>query len=224
MKTKDLHFYFDFLSPYAYFAWVQLERFCANHQLNTVLHPVVFGKLLDHWGQLGPAEIPPKKEFIFKYCYRYAALNNLSFDPPKYHPFNPLHALRLSLEEACGENQRQVISAIFKAGWSHGRDLGEPTELISILSSVDLDGEALVEKTKQTSIKERLKEETRQAIAKGVFGIPTIIIDDQLFWGNDQFEHIALYLDGKDPLDKNALAAVLARPRAIERKRMEKLM
>lgn len=218
MKPQHLDFYFDYLSPYAYFAWRQVVPLCESYQVELRIHPVVFGKLLDHWGQLGPAEIPPKREFAYKYSYRYATLHGFAFNPPKYHPFNPLHALRLSLREVCGEKQRQVISAIYSAGWSHGKDIGDPNELSAIVDSLGLDGARLLEKTRTPASKETLQKETQEAIKHGVFGVPTTIVADQLFWGNDQFEHITLCLEDKDPLDKDKVAVMLTRDRAIDRK------
>ena len=218
MKPQHLDFYFDYLSPYAYFAWRQIGPLCERYQVELRIHPVVFGKLLDHWGQLGPAEIPPKREFVYKSCYRYAILHGFDFNPPKYHPFNPLHALRLSLREVCGDHQRQVISAIFAAGWSNGQDIGNPGELTVIVNALALDGALLLAQTQIPAIKETLHKETQAAIERGVFGVPTIIVNDQLFWGNDQIEHIVLCLEDRDPLDQEKVAAALARARAIDRK------
>jgi 2-hydroxychromene-2-carboxylate isomerase len=218
VKTRHLDFYFDYLSPYAYFAWRNITKFCKDHELELRAHPVVFGKLLDHWGQLGPAEIPPKREWLAKYCYRYAQQHGFEFNGPKFHPFNSLPALRLSLNEVIGMNQEKVISAIFEAGWSQGKDIGDLNELISILDSLGVDGTALSEQINKHSVKEILKQETNNAIELGVFGIPTMIIDGQLFWGNDQFDHMSLYVEGNDSLDTGKVTEALGRKRAIDRK------
>jgi len=181
-------------------------------------HPVVFGKLLDKWGQLGPAEIPPKQQWLNQYCLRYAALNDFEYNPPKQHPFNPLAALRLSLKPVAGADQHRVISALFEAGWSHGADLGDLPTLIDLLVKQSINGETLSRKITDPQVKDALVSETNMAIEKGVFGVPTIIIDDNLFWGNDQIEHVALLLSGQDPLDRVKLTALQNRPRAIDRK------
>ena len=215
--ASKIHFYFDFISPYAYFAWRKLPTLAKKYNREIEAHPVVFGKLLDKWGQLGPAEIPPKRSWLNQYCLRYAALNGFEYNPPKIHPFNPLAALRMSLKEVSGNDQLRVIDAIFEGGWSHGADLGELSTLISLLSRQSIDGETLSKKVSESDIKELLIDETSFAIEKGVFGVPTIIIDDDLFWGNDQMEHIELFLDGKDPLDRERLNDQ-ERPRGIDRK------
>ena len=220
--TAKIHFYFDFISPYAYFAWRKLPALAEKYNREIEAHPIVFGKLLDKWGQLGPAEIPPKRSWLNQYCLRYAALNGFEYNPPKIHPFNPLAALRMSLKEVSGIDQLRVIDAIFEGGWSHGADLGDLSSLISLLTRQSIDGEALSQKVLESDIKELLIDETSFAIEKEVFGVPTIIIDDNLFWGNDQMDHIELLLDGKDPLDRVKLKEQ-ERPRAIDRKSFKEL-
>ena len=215
--TSKIHFYFDFISPYAYFAWRKLPTLAKKYNREIEAHPVVFGKLLDKWGQLGPAEIPPKRNWLNEYCLRYAALNGFKYNPPKKHPFNPLAALRMSLKEVSGDDQLRVIDSIFEGGWSHGADLGDLSTLTSLLTKQSIDGESLIHKVSELYVKELLINETSHAIEKGVFGVPTIIIDDNLFWGNDQMDHIELLLDGKDPLDRERLNDQ-ERSRAIDRK------
>jgi 2-hydroxychromene-2-carboxylate isomerase len=219
--ASKIHFYFDFISPYAYFAWRKLPTLAKKYNREIEAHPVVFGKLLDKWGQLGPAEIPPKRNWLNEYCFRYAALNGFKYNPPKKHPFNPLAALRMSLKEVSGDDQLRVIDSIFEEGWSHGADLGDLSTLTSLLTRQSIDGETLSKKVSESEIKELLIDETTYAIEKGVFGVPTIIIDDNLFWGNDQMDHIELLLDGRDPLDRERLNDQ-ERPRAIDRKAFKK--
>jgi len=220
--TSKIHFYFDYISPYAYFAWRKLPSLAKKFNRQIEAHPVVFGKLLDKWGQLGPAEIPPKRTWLNQYCLRYAALNGFEYNPPKKHPFNPLAALRMSLKEVSGINQLRVIDTIFEGGWCQGEDLGDLSTLISLLEKQSIDGENLSQKVSESDIKSLLINETNMAIENGVFGVPTIIVDDNLFWGNDQMEHIELLLAGKDPLVREKLNQE-ERPRAIDRKAFKKL-
>ena len=223
MTSKSLHFYFDFISPYAYFAWRKLPYLAKKYNCIIKLHPVVFGKLLDKWGQLGPAEIEPKRLWLYQYCLRYAAINKFKYNPPKEHPFNPLAALRMSLKEVSGVYQARVIDTIFKAGWSQGKNIGHINTLIAILKKKSIDIKYLKKKITDPIVKNLLVKETNVAIQKGVFGVPSIIIDDNLFWGNDQIEHIELLLTDMDPLDKQKLKELLERPRGIDRKVFKKL-
>ena len=217
MATKSIHFYFDYISPFAYFAWRQLPSIAEKYNRRIEAHPVVFGKLLDHWGQLGPAEIAPKRNWLHQFCLRYAVVNGFEYNPPKYHPFNPLAALRMSLAEVSGTHQHRLITAIFESGWSRGKDLGDLPTLISLMDEQGLDGAYLSEEIANAEVKNLLVNETAMAIEKGVFGVPSMIVDGNLFWGNDQMEHIELVLADRDPLGSHQRNA-LERPRAIDRK------
>src|SRR4051812_35620264 len=99
---KRLNFYFDFLSPFSYFAWTKIA---SNKELIIDYKPVALGPLLNHWSIKGPGEIEPKREFLLKQCLRFAAKNNIDFTTPKTHPFNSLYALRLALKSTAGELQ-----------------------------------------------------------------------------------------------------------------------
>ena len=218
MNNKELEFYFDYLSPYAYFGWINATSFCAKHQLKLVPRPVVFGKLLDHWGQLGPAEIPPKRQWLGKYCLLYAAKHNIPLAFPKYHPFNSLTALRLSLNEVSGPHQQAIITALFDASWGQGGDMGDDGEIEQLLNAKGLPGTELMAKAKTESIKDTLKAATAAAIERGVFGIPTMIINGELFWGNDQFEFIADFVNDRELFAAISAAAQSPKARAIDRK------
>ena len=121
-----------------------------------------------------------------------------------------------------GINQINVIDTIFHEGWSKGNDLGDISTLVSILEKNSLDGLTFSQKISKPEVKKLLIEETNMAIENGVFGVPSFIIDDNLFWGNDQMEHIELLLAGNDPLDKKKLNIYLNRPRAIDREIIKK--
>jgi len=218
MSPTRLTFYFDFISPYAYFSWLKLDAFCTEHGLELCVQPVVFGKLLDHWGQLGPAEIPPKREWLLKYCYRYAKLHGFELKGPKFHPFNSLLALRMSLSDVAGTNQHAVISAIFEAGWSKGCDIGDESVLVNILNEAGLNGEELASLARKDSSKLSLKNGTAGGIQCGVFGVPTMVIDGELFWGNDQFEHMAMHCSQGAGIDSGVIREALSRERGIDRK------
>lgn len=216
--NKSLDFYFDFISPYAYFAWPRVQQFCETHKLTLVAHPVVFGKLLDHWGQLGPAEMPPKREWLFKYCYRYAHQNEIPFDPPEMHPFNPLTALRLALPQVAGERQFDMITTLFQLAWADGGDPSSPEQVARVLSSAGFDKDTLLRRIGNADVKQALISETAEAVDRGVFGVPTMMLGNELFWGNDQFDHMALVVADQDPVTDEILDSVRGRKRGIDRK------
>lgn len=219
MASRRVDFYFDYLSGYAYFGWLRIQEVCDARGVDLVIHPVLFAGLLNHWGTVGPAEVAPRRAWVYRDGFRYAALRGIELECPKVHPFNPLPALRTSLAAVAGSEQRRVVQALFAAGWGKGIDLGSPEALISALTSAGLDGAALLARAGSPEAKQALIDETQTAVSRGVFGIPTMIVDDELFFGNDRIDHVELYLDGKDPLDphRGKVGEILARPRAVDR-------
>jgi 2-hydroxychromene-2-carboxylate isomerase len=216
---KRLDFYFDYLSGYAYIAWLKIGRLLARRQVELTIRPVLFAGLLDHWGQLGPAEIPPKRDFVYRDGLRQAAIEGFEFACPKFHPFNPLPALRLSLREVAGEHQRAVVDALMRAGWGEGIDYGSRDELKGALDRAGLDGAGLIARIDEPAVKQALKDDTARAVARGVFGVPTMMVGDELVWGSDRMQQVELLLDDKDPLDRARLEDILGRARAAERRR-----
>ena len=231
--ARIIDFYFDYLSPYAYLAWLCLPEVTDPRDVEIVPRPVLFAGLLNHWGQLGPAEIPPKGGHVGRETGRFAALRGIPLRMPRYHPFRPLVALRVSLAVVSHDRQKQAITALFKAGWAEGIDLGDPGDICKALNEAGLDGEQLVAAAEQPLAKDTLRMETEAAISRGVFGIPTMVVEDEqaststrpqagLFWGLDQFQYLALYLDGKDPLAsvdnmRGSLGRAVVRPGSVGR-------
>lgn len=216
--NRALHFYFDYLSPYAYLALRPVRALCERRGLALEPHPVLLAALLSSWGQLGPAEIPPKRVFTFKDIARRAHDAGVAMAGPKAHPFRPLTALRVSLREVAGHRQLDVIQAIYDAGWGRGIDLGSDEELRDALNGAGFDGEAMIARTREPEVKRALERETNDAIEHGVFGVPSMRIGDELFWGQDRLADIDRYLDGNDPVDPKQLEQVLSRPAAAKRR------
>jgi 2-hydroxychromene-2-carboxylate isomerase len=207
-----IDFYFDFISPYAYFASRKIRAVAARYGASLTAHPVVFGALLGHHGQLGPAEIPAKRLFTFNDIVRIAAMDEVPLAGPAVHPFNPLTALRLTLAEVAGPDQWPVIDCLYTAGWGRGIDLGEPEALARALTEAGLDGPAMVAATREPAVKAALRQSTEAAIERGVFGVPTFVVGDALVWGADRLHHLELILEGRDPVSSGLAATMLARP------------
>ncbi len=212
---KQIKFYFDYLSPFSYFAWKNIEELKQKHDLKIDYYPTPLGPLLNHWGIKGPGEITPKREFLLKTCLRYAAKKNWPFTTPKTHPFNSLYALRLSLKEVAGDQQSEVIKCLWTAGWNTRIDMGEPDELIRVLKEANLPADELYEKSFSREAKLALKSNITSATDAGVFGVPSLLVDNELFWGNDSLEYLEAFILGKDLLDRNKLNDLLSStPRA----------
>lgn len=212
---KELNFYFDFLSPFSYFAWLKLASLKDELNLKVIYKPVALGPLLNHWQIKGPGEVEPKREFLLKQMLRYATRNGIEFTTPKTHPFNSLYALRLSLSGVAGEHQERVIAALWKAGWQTRIDMGEPDELLRVLREHDLPADDLYERSFGRDAKVELKTNIQEAITKGAFGVPSFSFEDELFWGADSMEDLKDFILGQDLLDKEKLQMLLSStPRA----------
>lgn len=213
-----IEFYFDVISPYVYIAEALLRRLCERHPGVTVVYrPVLFAGLLKHWGQLGPAEIPAKRVFMFKDILRRCAEHDLPLRGPASHPFNPLTALR-SIAAAAPEQRPAATAAILRAGWADGRELGDPAVITAALDAAGLPGAELVARAAEPDIKAALVQETEQAIARGVFGVPSYHVRGELVWGQDRLRDVEAILSGRDPVTPDALAAILARQASASRR------
>ncbi len=205
--TRSVVFYFDYISHNAYLAWWRLDALEKRFEIEFELVPVLFAGLLNAHGQLGPAEIPAKAWWMAKDVLRKATLLGIPLVPPASHPFNPLLALRLSSVEMEAKERRKLVATLFDATWGRGLDVSDAGVVVSALEAAGLDGANLVERAGGKDVKDRLREQTDAAIAKGVFGVPTVRVDDELFWGYDDFVHLELFLADEDPLDRTALEA-----------------
>lgn len=202
----SLEFYFDFISPYAYLGWRRIHDVAARHGRAVVARPVLFAALLDAHGQRGPAEIPSKRIYTWKHVVRLAHEQGVTLEPPPAHPFNPLAALRtVSMIEDPGR-QRRAIDALYDATWGGGGGVADAADVARALDAAGLPGARLVEAAGRPDAKVRLRAETDTAIARGVFGVPTVVVDDEVFWGQDSFGHVEAFLRGEDPASEAAIA------------------
>jgi 2-hydroxychromene-2-carboxylate isomerase/predicted enzyme related to lactoylglutathione lyase len=199
-RMKRLTFYFDFISPYAYLAWTQVHSYAARYDREVVPKPVLFAALLDANGQKGPAEIPRKRAYLFRDITRSASRLKVPVAPPKSHPFNPLLLLRVASADLDPGPKRVVIDLLFAAAWAKGADVNDRSEVAKVLTSAGQDAEKLLAFAESDEAKTRVKTTTAEALELGAFGVPTMELDGDLFWGLDSFPNLELVLEGKDPL------------------------
>jgi 2-hydroxychromene-2-carboxylate isomerase len=205
-EGADLHFHFDYISHNAYIAWVRIHDIARTAGRRVVPVPTLFAGLLNAHGQLGPAEIPAKAWWMAKDVLRKAALLGIPLARPASHPFRPLLALRVSSLDMDPATQRLLIEALFRATWVDSRDVSAEDVVAEVAREVGLDGEQAVADASSERIKTRLRDQTDAAIAKGVFGVPTVEVGGEIFWGYDDLPMLELHLRGEDPLDEERLA------------------
>jgi 2-hydroxychromene-2-carboxylate isomerase len=199
MKTAD--WYFDFVSPYAYLQATRLRTISEHVEIRA--KPVLFAGLLNHHGQLGPAEIEPKRKFIFRQALWQARREGIDMKLPPEHPFSPLPPLRLALAMNCSID---AIQTIFDFIWREGRNTDDPQEWKSLTDTIGLTDPN--EKLADPAIKNALRGNTDEAIARGVFGVPSFIVDGELFWGHDAADFLLEYLNQPDELRRDIFEPV----------------
>lgn len=185
MATVD--WYFDFISPFAYLQSERLHLLGPKTRIR--YRPVLFAGLLAAGGQKGPAEIANKRTFTYRFALWDARRLGIPFKMPHEHPFNPLPLLRLAIACDCAP---EAVHAIFRFVWRDGRlpDLPiEWAELVADLRLSDADRRIAL-----PEVKEELRRNTDEAIARGIFGVPTLAVGDEIFWGNDATPMCADYL------------------------------
>jgi 2-hydroxychromene-2-carboxylate isomerase len=216
MPKRVLRFHFDYISPYSYLAWQQLGDFANEHELRVEPKPTLFAGLLNQFGHKGPAEIEPKRIYMFKDCLRAAAQLGVPFEPVFSHPFNPLPSLRATMLDMDDQTRDRLVTNLFRATWAESRDVGSAEVVAEVCADTGVPD--ALERTQDSNIKKRLLDASREAIELGVFGVPTMIVDDELFWGTDSFPHLARYLRGEDTVRPEDVEAWLSVPASAQRK------
>jgi 2-hydroxychromene-2-carboxylate isomerase len=181
--------YFDVISPFAYLALDEIEDLAKS--LVITYRPILFAGLLKHWKHLGPAEIPPKRTHTYRLCVFEAQRRGIQFRFPPAHPFNPLKPLRLlTALDADPRAVRIVMDRI----WRDGLDLATDADWNATCTALGLDAAAAASMADDAQAKARLRCNTEEAIAVELFGVPTLQIGGELFWGVDALPMARAYL------------------------------
>ncbi len=189
---KRLTFWFDPISPYAYLSFEHLPQALEGCSYEVVYRPVLFGGLLKHWGQKGPAEIEPKRAWTFRQVAWHAHSLNIPLATPAQHPFNPLTLLRMVLAAAPagGTPNRREVEALMRHVWrGNGADANAPDRVEALAAELNAARDAQVDE-----VKAELRAHTEAAIAQGVFGVPMVEVDGRHFWGLEALPMLRAYL------------------------------
>lgn len=182
--------YFDFISPFAYLQCERLDELPKGVEID--YRPILFAGLLKHWDHKGPAEIASKRRFTYRQALWIARRDGIALRAPPAHPFNSLSALRLAIALGC---EGDKIRSIFRFIWAEGHrpdDVESWDALVERLKVPDAN-----DRVAGPDVKAALRANTEQAIALGVFGVPTIVVEKELFWGYDMTAMAIAYL--RDP-------------------------
>lgn len=212
---KQITFYLDFISPYAYLAFEALPATLKGLGYSVDYKPLLFAGLLKHHGQLGPAEIAPKRDWTYRHVLWLAHHHGIPLQMPAQHPFNPLPLLRLAL--ACGGGptpalgagtvNRFVCETVMRHVWRGGEDAGAPARLEALAQSL-----APIRDPRGDEVKAQLRANTDEAIALGLFGVPSLVVDRRVFWGFDALPMLRELLEGGAWFDSGEWDSAARRP------------
>ena len=193
----DIHFYFDFISPYAWLAFRALPQSLEGIGHRVHYHPVVFGAMLKHHGQLGPAEMPGKRDWTYRQVMWLAKQQGTPLQMPASHPFNSLSLLRLAVAASDnGEPNRYVVESIFKHVWCTGLEASDAERLEALQLHLRSQAHLTLKDPQSVEVKQLLQQQTQQAIDLGLFGVPSMVVNGQVFWGQDALPMLRAYLQG----------------------------
>jgi 2-hydroxychromene-2-carboxylate isomerase len=199
--ARSVDWYFDFVSPFSYIALHRLDEFSQK----IIYRPVLFAGLLNHWGQKGPAEIPAKRRWTYRWCTWWAKELGIPFRFPAEHPFNPLSHLRLAL--AC-DSKPTAVKRIFDSLWMSGANATDPAAFQALCRELNVDSARLGAE----DVKAALRRNTEEAAARGVFGVPSFVVDEEVFWGADAVDFVKAFLKDEIVLRNDEMRRVDSLP------------
>ncbi|MEJ8867643.1 2-hydroxychromene-2-carboxylate isomerase [Pseudomonas jessenii] len=190
--SKTVEFYFDLGSPATYLAYTQLPKICAQTDTRLIYIPLLLGGVFKATGNASPATVPAKGRYMFEDLDRYAKRYGV---PLKFNPHFPINTLMLmravtGMQLRHPERFAAFIDCLFKAIWVEGRSLDEPATVAAVLSENAFDPQEVLTLTADEEVKALLKDNTEKAVQRGVFGAPSMFVDNQLYFGQDRLDFV----------------------------------
>jgi 2-hydroxychromene-2-carboxylate isomerase len=195
--SGSIDFYFDFSSPYGYFASTRIEALAAKHGRTVSWHPVLLGVVFKTTGGAPLPMVPLKGPYSLRDFERSARFHGIAYRRPAQFPLATQLAARAMLWVRQTQGDAKAVefaNAVYRAYFVDGADISQADTIIGVAAGLGLDGAALVEGAGSGSIKEALRADVDAAIARGVFGSPFMIADGEPFWGFDRFEQLDAFL------------------------------
>jgi 2-hydroxychromene-2-carboxylate isomerase len=196
MGQHRVEFLFDYASPYSYLGSLLIEGVCARTGAELDWQPIVLGGVFQANDHKAPLDKPVRRTYLFEDMRNLAEFHHAPYRPRTEFFFKPILPLRATLGVTQGAARAKAVHALFHGAWALDLDLGDPAVVERLLGDAGLDGKALVQGANRQEIKDELKAITDKAIARGVFGAPTMLVDgSKMFWGHDRLPVLEHFLN-----------------------------
>lgn len=190
--AKTVEFYFDVGSPASYLAWTQLPGICAQQGANLVFKPMLLGGIFQATGNASPASVPAKGRYTSIDFQRYAGRYDVPFHSNPHFPINTLNLMRAVIGVQIKQPERfeTLLAALFKALWVDAVNLNQPELIAATVMGAGFGLEEIQALIGDPQIKSALKDNTDEALGRGVFGAPTMFVGDDMFFGQDRLDFV----------------------------------
>jgi 2-hydroxychromene-2-carboxylate isomerase len=194
---NPIDFYFDFSSPYGYFAAMRIDDLAGTYGRTVRWQPVLLGAVFKKTGVVPLPMVPLKGDYARRDFARTARFHGIEYHEPSVFPVStqvPARAMRWIAATQGDAKAVALAKAVYRAYFVDGIDISEPANVAQIASSLGIDSGTLLDAINSDPVKQQFKAEVEQAMARGVFGSPYIVVDDEPFWGFDRFDQIEAFL------------------------------
>ncbi len=189
---KAVDFYFDFGSPASYLAWTQLPTICADSGATLNYKPMLLGGVFQATGNRAPMSVPLKGSYLFEDLGRFARRYGVVLTPNPHFPVNTISLMRAAsgLQMHADPRFDGFVKAMFEAMWINAKNLADPATAAEVLAAAGLNAAELLALAAEPAVKDRLRSDTEAAVARGIFGAPTMFVGDAMYWGQDRLDFV----------------------------------
>jgi 2-hydroxychromene-2-carboxylate isomerase len=194
--SEPIDFYFDFSSPYGYFASAKIDDIAARHRRSVTWRPILLGAVFKVTNQQPLSSIPLKGDYMARDLARTARLLGLPFRRPSNFPISTTAAARAfyAVSDKDPAAAKRLAAALYETYFAQDRDISAPEVTLDVAAKLGIDKDELARALSDNAIKDRLRREVDAAIGRGVFGSPYIVVDGEPFWGSDRLDQVERWL------------------------------
>jgi len=185
---KPIDFYFDFVSPYSFLAHKEIQKIEKKEEIKIRYKPILVGGLHNLHGIKAPAFIPAKAKHMIRDCKLIALKNGVKFKFNSYFPIRSLNLMRGVFVADEDKIKSYYIDSIFNTIWQDGLNMNDQIIIEKVLKNLNVNPKTFILRSTSSLIKDSLRKKTNDAYEKGIFGAPTFVVNNKIFWGQDRIE------------------------------------